>query len=173
MGLPLIALGVGLAGTALSAGSQYVAGRTRRKAYEYNAKVSEANALASRQKAAREEEIQRGKLGRIVGTQKAAFGAAGVAMEGTPLSIIADTIYQGEKEAEYIKYGGEMESARYLNEARMNRYYGKMAGRMGTIEAGSTFFTGLGRAGLGYLGMKNKEYKTKNPWGPTGYLTEF
>lgn len=149
--LGIISLGVGLAGTTMSAVGQIQAGRAQKAGYDYNAKVNEADAIAARQKAGREEEIHREKLSRLMGTQRAIFGAAGVDIgEGTPLSIAVDTMFQGEREAGFIKYGGEVEATKSLNEARINRYYGGVAKRSSIIGAGSTFLTGLGQAGMSY-----------------------
>jgi len=165
--LPIIAIGTMLAGTAMSAGSQLAGGRAQKAGYEYGARVAEADATVARQKAAREEEIHRGKLSRLMGTQRAVFGAAGVDIgEGTPLSIAVDTMLEGEREAEFIRYGGEVEATRSLNEARMQRYYGKQAVKAGRIGAASTFLTGLGQAGMMYAGMgKGATPKTGYEWG--------
>lgn len=166
--LGVIALGVGLAGTAMSAGGQLAAGRAQKAGYNYNARVAEADATVARQKAAREEEIHREKLGRLMGTQRAVFGAAGVDIgEGTPLSIMVDTAFQGEREAEFIKYGGEVEATKSLNEARMQRFYGKQASKASRIGAGSTFLTGLGQAGMAYasMGKATATPKSGYEWG--------
>lgn len=152
--LGVIALGVSAIGTGMSAYGQYQSGQAQKGAYKYSAQVSEAEAGVARAGAAREEEVHREKLHRLMGTQKALFGAAGVSIEGTPLSILEETAFQGEREAEYIRYGGEVSATEKLNEAKLQRYYGKQASKAGKIGAGSTFLTGLGQAGLGYAGMK-------------------
>ena len=152
--LPLIALGVGLAGTTLSSVGQIQAGRAQKAGYDYNAKVNEADAVAARASAAREEEVHREKLKRLMGTQKAVFGAAGVEMEGSPLLILMNTAAEGEREAEFIKYGGEVEATKSLNEARLNRLYGRTVAKSGIIGGASTFLTGLGQAGLTFAQMR-------------------
>ncbi len=153
--LPLVALGVSLLGTGLSAYGQYRSGQAQKSAYDYNAKVAEGEAGTARAVAAREEEVHRAKLQRMLGTQKALYGAAGVDIaSGSPLLTMMSTAEEGEREAEFIKYGGEVNATEKLNEARANRYYGKQASTAGKIGAGSTFLTGLGQAGLGYAGMK-------------------
>ncbi len=168
--LPLIALGVGLAGTGLSAFGQYQSGQAQKGAYDYNAKVAESEAGVARAGAAREEEVHRAKLQRLMGTQKALYGAAGVDITGgSPLLTLMSTAEEGEREAEFIKYGGEVEATRSLNEARMNRFYGKQAYKSGIFGAGSTFLKGLGQAGLSYVGMRTpKTTPSYYGWGGEG-----
>ncbi len=168
--LPLVALGVGLAGTGLSAFGQYRAGQAQKGAYDYSAKVAEAEAGVARAGAAREEEVHRAKLQRMLGTQRALYGAAGIDItSGSPLLTMMSTAEEGEREAEFIKYGGEVSATEKLNEARANRYYGKQSSTAGKIGAGSTFFTGLGEAGLGYAKLgKVKSTKLSK----TGYYEE-
>ncbi len=135
-----------IAGTAVSAYGTYSAGQQKKSAYEYNAQVATADAAAVRAKAAREEEISRARVSRLKGTQRAMFAAAGVdPNSGTPLGVIVDTVREGEKEAQYIRFGGETEATKKLNEARMNEMYGENAGKAGTANAMSQFATGLGK----------------------------
>ena len=62
------------------------------------------------------------------------------------------TELEGEKEAKMIRYGAEVEAGQSFGEAKLARMYGRSAARAGTIGGVSTFFTGLGQAGLGYYG---------------------
>jgi len=154
--LPLVALGVGLAGTGLSAFGQMRSGQAQKAAYDYNAQVATGEAGTARAVAAREEEVHRAKLQRMLGTQRALYGEGGVDIgSGSPLLTMMSTAEEGEREAEFIKYGGEVSATEKLNEARASRFYGKQARAAGNIGAGSTFLTGLGQAGLtGYSMMK-------------------
>ncbi len=150
--LPLVALGVSLLGTGLSAYGQYQSGQAQKEAYKYNAKVAEGEAVTARTAAAREEEVHREKLQRMLGTQKALYGAAGVDItSGSPLLTMMSTASEGEEEARYIKYGGEVEATRLLNEAKTSQFYAKQATKTAGFGSTSTFFTGLGSAGLSYL----------------------
>lgn len=159
--LPVISQITSLAGTAVSAYGTYQGGQDKKKAYEYNARVAQAEGAMARQRAEREEEVHRSKLRRLMGTQRALFAAAGVEIgTGTPLEVMLDTVREGEKEAQYIKWGGETEETRYLNEAQLQRMYGESAGRAGTIGGLSQFATGLGRLGTQW-------YKPKTTIAPT------
>ena len=87
--------------------------------------------------------------------QKTLYAKSGVDItEGSPMLTILSTIEEGEKEAEMIRYGGEVAAGKSLAEARLQRMYGSMARKSGTIGATSTFLTGLGQVGLGYAGFK-------------------
>lgn len=153
--IPFIALGISAVGTGLSAVSQYQQGQTAAAAYEYNAKVAEAEGRARKQKAGLEEEQSREKLKRILGTQRALYAKAGVDItSGSPLLTMMDTAMEGEKEAQLIRYGGEVEEAQAINQARLQRMYGAGARRAGTVGGVSTFFTGLGQAGTQYARIK-------------------
>jgi len=170
--LPLIALGASLVGTGMSAFGQYRAGQAQKGAYDYSARVAESEAGVARAGAAREEEIHRAKLQRLIGTQRALYGAAGVDIAaGSPLLTMMQTAEEGEREAEFIRYGGEVSATKKLNEARMARFYGKQASRAGAWGAGSTFLTGLGQAGLSYVGTRTPKTKTTPSyygWGGEG-----
>ncbi len=155
--IPVIMLAVSVAGTAMSAMGQIRQGQAQKAAYDYNTQVAEQEARVARAGAAREEEVHREKLNRLLGTQRALYASAGVDISsGSPLLTMMDTASEGEEEARYIRYGGEVEATSKLNEARLGRFYGGQASRTGRIGAGSTFFTGLGQAGLGYASLKKK-----------------
>jgi len=159
--LPVISQIASLAGTAVSAYGTYRGGQEQKGAYEYYARVAQAESVVARQKATREEEISRLKVRRLMGTQRAMFAAAGVDIgEGTPLSIMVDTAREGEKEAQYIKWGGATEEARWLNEARLRKMYGRIVGRAGRTKALSQFATGLGK-------LSTEWYKPKTTTKPT------
>lgn len=167
--LGVLALGVGVLGTGMSAYGQYQSGQAQKAAYNYNAQVAESEAGVARAGAAREEEVHRAKLQRMLGTQRALYGAGGVDItSGSPLLTMMSTAEEGEREAEFIEYGGEVEATRSLNEAKLNRFYGKQAYKSGVIGAGSTFLTGLGQAGLGYAGTKTKTAPSYYSWGGEG-----
>ncbi len=157
--IPLIMLGVSVAGAGLSAVGQYRQGQLQKAGYDYNAKVA-------REKAAYEEAQSREKLRSLLGTQRALYAKAGVDISsGSPLLVMADTAAKGEEEAQMIKAGGRQESA-------LQRMYGRSAARAGLWGGTSSFMSGLAQAGTQYYGSKEwPKSKTKykeasmNPWG--------
>ncbi len=153
--IAIAALAMSAVGTGVSALGQIQKGKTEKAAGEYNARVSEANAAAIEKKTVYEEEQSRDKLKRLMGTQRALYAKAGVDItSGSPLLVLADTAAEGEKEAKMIRYGGDVEATQQKNQARLQRLYGSSAYSSGLIGAGSTFFSGMGQAGLGYANVK-------------------
>jgi len=137
----LVAMGVSLLGTGLSAFGQYRSGQAQEAAYKYNAAATE-------EKGKYEESQARERLKHLLGTQRALYGKAGVDItSGSPLLMMLETTREGEVEALNIRRG-------YQTEAGIQRYYGKQAREAGMIGAGSTFLTGLGQAGTEYARYK-------------------
>jgi hypothetical protein len=139
--LGIVALGVSLMGTGMSAFGQYQQGQAQAAASEYNAAATE-------EKGKYEESQARDRLRRLLGTQRALYAKAGVDItSGSPLLVMADTAAQGEQEALNIRRG-------YQTEAGIDRFYGKQYKKAGMIGAGSTFLSGLGKAGTEYASWK-------------------
>ena len=145
--LPYILLGASAIGTVFSARAQYQAGAAEEAGREYTAQITE-------RKAAQEELASREKLRKLMAGQRALYAKAGVDISsGSPLLVLAETAAEGEKEALAIRAGG-------LEEAELERYYGRQAGRAGKVRAAGTLLTGLGRAGAGYYAMSRKTKAT-------------
>lgn len=171
MALPVIAiaaLATSLVGTGLSAYGQYRQGQAQQQAYEYNAKVAEANAEAQKTETTYEEQQSHERLRRLMGTQRTLYAKAGVDLSsGSPLLVLAETAAEGAEEIQAIRYGGDVAATKELNQARLDRMYGKNTYNAGMIGAGSTFLTGLGQAGTQYasmMGQMGSGYRVKNPF---------
>ena len=61
-----------------------------------------------REAAAAEERRVRLQTARTAAAQRAAYAASGVSIEGSPLQVLEDTASQGELDALYARYGGEV-----------------------------------------------------------------
>lgn len=132
-------------GSGVSAFGQYEQGRTQQQAYEYNSSVA---IQESRQQVKASEH----RFSRLAGEQRALLAKAGVDLSsGSPLLILANTAMQEEEEQQRIRFSGE-------SAARMSQYSGKMARWSGLTSGISTFITGLGKSGMGYL-KGTKGYK--------------
>ena len=88
----------------------------------YNAQVSQNEALRAEQEARERARRIREENQRLLGTQRASYGKAGVAMEGTPLEIMADTAAMGELNAADTMYEGDAKRGALLAEADIHRY---------------------------------------------------
>lgn len=114
---------------------------------EFNAQVAENDAIAARQSAEFEESRQRRRDKRILASQKAAFGAAGVTAEGSPLTVIQDSAEEGEIDALAIRYSGSIQEARAKSAAAAER----ASARATRVQAKNTRSGGLAKAGTSLL----------------------
>ena len=102
--LVYMAIGAMVAGTAVAAYSSYQQGKAQEQAYEYNAQVAEANVQSQKTKAYLDENQQRNRIKRLMGTQRTLYAKAGVDLtSGSPLLVLADTASEGEKSALNIR----------------------------------------------------------------------
>ena len=72
----------------------------------FELRLAERNAQAAIQQAAAEEVRLRRDRGRRIETTRAAFGASGVQLQGSPLEVIADEVMEAEEDALLIRFGG-------------------------------------------------------------------
>jgi len=131
-------------------------------------RILERQAQATEYETQYAEEQSRLKTKQLQGRQRVLYAKAGVDISsGSPLTIMASTASQGEREALMIRRAG-------AEQAKMQRWYGKVAkkaGRMafysgmtsGTlsgIESGVSMYTGAG----GTFGGGGGGVKTKSPY---------
>ncbi|MGH7964902.1 MAG: virion core protein, T7 gp14 family, partial [Candidatus Binatia bacterium] len=77
------------------------------RAAKYNERVAQNNATIARTQGAIAEDQHRRKMVKILGHNRAAYGASGVTMEGSPLDVLSDVASQGELDAQIIRYNTE------------------------------------------------------------------
>jgi hypothetical protein len=112
---------------------------------KYNAKVAERDAEQARISADYEEKRHRENAMRLMGSQRAQYGASGVDMsDGSPVDVNADTAIQTELDALAIRYGGKVKSNAYMDDAALSRMGAKNAMTKGVMGAGSSILTGYG-----------------------------
>ena len=122
-------------GTYASAKAQAQAGADEQAGYDL-----QANAIE--RKGAQDEKNSRSRLRRLLASQRALYAKAGVDISsGSPLTVMADTAAEGEKEALNIRFGAK-------EEAGFRRFYGKQANAAGRRAAGASLLTGLGSTGM-------------------------
>jgi hypothetical protein len=131
-----------VAGTAASALGALSSAQSQSAAAKYNAKISENNALAAKQQAAADEDRQRRLSVQAIGAQRAAYGASGVSLEGSPLDILEQSAYNAELDAQTIRWQGEVAAAGYGNQAILDRSKSNSALNTGYAEAGSSILIG-------------------------------
>lgn len=154
-------------GVGVSAYGQYKEGQAANKAAEYNAQVMERNAQVAgmQQQNALErgdvaEKQHRLRVSRLIGEQRAGFGASGVVVDtGSPLDVVMDTAEQGELDALTIRHNAAMEAWGYRNqqdEFISNASMTRATKRSPGFAAATTLLTGAGQvagqaASYGYM----------------------
>lgn len=171
--MPWIAAVAAIAGTAVSVGSQVMAGqaqaaqgRQMQKAEEMNALVSRNNAEAIRQSGQFEIDKQRRENARFIGTQRARIAGSGVKFSGSPLDLMSDTIAEQEMDIAATQYNTDIAAKRALNQADYSTMLGENYNKMGGIgqmesyvKAGSTLLTEGANTANKYFGA----FKYKTP----------
>jgi hypothetical protein len=142
-------------GSFISAKGSRDEGIAKSTAYKYNAAINEQNAVAARIKSDWEEEQSRERTRKLLGTQRALYAKAGVDLSsGSPLLVLAETASEGEEEAQYIKWGGDVAVAEQKNQATLNRFYAKASKKAGNTAMWADVAQGVGGAAQSYYGAK-------------------
>lgn len=123
------------AASVVSAAGSVIEGIGSQRAANYNARIADQNAQIAGMQAASEEGRQRNEAARLAGEQRAAYGASGVTMEGSPMTAMRDSAVQAEMDALSIRYQGAMKSRAYREEAAQQRYAGRQARFAGFVGA--------------------------------------
>ena len=172
-----------LAGAGLGAVSSIMGGQAAMEAGKYQKNVADQNATILDNKA--EQALNLGydnvrKFGRgfekAQASTEAAFIAAGVKMEGTPMEVLEHNIYEGEIEKMNIMYDARMQSYDFKQAAVSSRMEGEYAmyqaraarssaiiGAVGTMvgAAGSYMLAGQQAAQAKALMTQNASYATQ------------
>ena len=107
----------------------------------YNADVLKQNADEA-QKQANRESLKIRKEGKaLIGKQRSMYGGAGVSMEGSPLLTMSNTAAAYEEDAISKIYEGKLEAEALREQARSEKYQGKVAKKAGYLKAGSSLLT--------------------------------
>jgi hypothetical protein len=151
--LPMLAAGMGAAGTAISAAAPFLTiastalsvlggingAKAEKSQLKYQAAVENNNAIIADQNAkfedqraadartrgVQEELQQRRKVNQLMGEQAASAAGAGVQVNsGSPLDIMSDTVMLGESDAKTIRQNAAREAFGYEQNAYNYRYSG-------------------------------------------------
>lgn len=140
-------IGLQVVGTLSSAGAQMAQGRAAAQWGAWNKaifdqqaeqRIAEANARAG---------IIEREGARKMGQTKAAFGAAGVVLEGTPLDVLADQASEIELQKQLAIYQGRTEALTLQQRGFLAATGGAMAQDAANTAAGTTLLTGFAKAG--------------------------
>lgn len=131
-----------MASDLVSAFGQFESGQASEQAYEFNAKIAEQNAAQTRLASAQEERMSRIQARKEIGSMRAAYGASGVTMEGSPMEVLAESVAMAELDALNIRHAGEMRARGYQMEAASSRFSGASARTAARIGAVSSLMKG-------------------------------
>lgn len=141
MAIAMVAMAV------VSAVSAMSAAKSEKDMNEYNAKVAENQAIASRQQAAFEGERIKERSKAVLARQRALYGKAGVEVgAGSPLELAADTAYQADVDMQAVRYSGETQARQAESQAKLDKWQGKVAMRKGYMQAGTSLLKGAASA---------------------------
>lgn len=117
----------GAAGAGISFLGAMYQGQQAQQQANFNAAVAEKNARLSKQKAAVDEQRSRVASKKQLGSIRAGYAASGVNLEGTALDVLSESAATAELDALTIRYGGEMESQAFSEQAVQDRRAGEAA----------------------------------------------
>lgn len=146
------------AGTAVSVYSQYAQGQAQQKAAKYNQRANENAAQTAQQEATAHANLQRESYRRVIATNRAVTGSAGVEeTSGSPLMVASDNARQAELNALMTEYGGKVRSTAFQNQAELYKMRAESAGPAGLLNAGSTLLSGAAQLGRQYGAFKKAQ----------------
>lgn len=143
-----------------SAYGQYQAGRAEASAIRFNASMAKIEAAILKTRlplieAKREFEVKRVRRERrrMTSRQIAAFSKAGVLLQGSPLSVIEDSVAESELDIISINFNANVakmdistDISKLGIEAGFLQRQASIAERSGFFKAGTTLLTGISRA---------------------------
>lgn len=145
-----MAMALGILGGVVSAVGSLASASAQANAAKFNAQVAKQNRVAVLEQTFTEVEDQRAKNRKMLGAMRAAYGANGLEMNGSPLDVVSDTTTEMEYDVAKTKYIGKMKAVGYANQAKLYEAEAKSAKTAGFIGAASGLlgaFQGMGGGG--------------------------
>jgi type IV secretory pathway VirJ component len=116
-----------VAGTALALGETQIKADAAKASTNYNLALADTNKKMIADQTDFAVFRHTDAVQRVLGSQRAGYGASGVTMEGTPTNVAVDTATQGEIDRLAIIYGGDVKQAGLDSEKATTRFRGQMA----------------------------------------------
>jgi hypothetical protein len=162
----------GYISAAMSAVSAVSQAQQQKSAAKYNQKVAENQAIAARQQAASNAEMQRRSSAKKIGSMQAAYAASGVSLEGSALDVLEESARNAELDRQNILYGGELRAMGSESTAALEKSRGDNAMSSGYLSAAGSLFKGASVA-YGSAGAKEAPFKGTETSNPAGTAPEF
>ena len=137
---------VAVAGMVIQAAGQMKAANAQAAAGKYNAQLAERNATLARQTGEMQADQQRRQAEQVLGGMRANYAANGVALEGSPLELLAQSASNAEYDNQMIRYQAGLKAAGLQGEAALDRMGAKSAKEAGYISAAGTLMRAAGSA---------------------------
>lgn len=152
--LGIAAISIGAVGTAVSVGGSIMSGYQQQQLAEYQADQMEYQANEAKRLGEKEEKEHRKDIERLKGAQRAAFGASGATVDiGSPEDVLADTAYQGEKDALTIRHNAALQAWGYQSQANLYKSQASNALTRGWMGGGTSLLTGVAQGFSTYATM--------------------
>jgi len=145
MGLEAVAIAAITATGVIQAVSAVQAGKSARKAEQYNAAVARQEATVVQESAKLDIERQKREQKAFSSKQRALYAKAGVQLSGSPLEVLADTAYAFEMDQAITSYNAQIGAQQSESRARYSEYLGSTYYREGVVKAGTTLLGTVGR----------------------------
>ena len=144
--LAWIAVGTTAVSAGMSAYGQYESGQSQQKWSRYNADVQREQAKAVLHQADVAANRKREEGQRLMAKQRVLYAKGGLDMSGTPTELMLGTARDIEIDAQAIMQKGEMGYSQNMESATISEGEGDVAASSGTMQAGATLLSGLGKA---------------------------
>lgn len=152
----LIASTVGsLLGTGVSVYGQRQAASAADATAKYNAKLQTQQAMQTGLVAAENARRKTRENARIIGAQRAAIGASGLSMEGTPLAVLGETAMTLQRDILDIGFDAANQSRQLQAAAKLSLYEGKSQSSALKLGSLATGLSGVSSAAMGLFAPKN------------------
>jgi hypothetical protein len=126
--------------------------KAQAQAAEYNAEIEQQQAAQAMSAAAYEANLVNQKSNRMLATARADYGAAGLAVEGSPLLTMSESAAQAEMDQAAIMYKGKMGAYAHQAQSNLDTWQAGVYKRAGNWAMASALVKGIGSAAGGMMG---------------------
>lgn len=152
----LAAVAVGAASAGVGAIASFQQAQAQASVASQNARlaiaIGERNAKAAMERSALQESMLRRDRVRRISSARAAYGAVGAQLEGTPLEVLANMAGVAEHEALLVRHAGVVEAEESRLQARLGARRSEIEGSFASSAGYGALIGGLGEAGATLLG---------------------
>lgn len=142
--LPFLSMGMQVFSGYAQGKAQEAQANAEASMMETNASYYEQQGEAVRKSALWDERILRERVASVASTQRAKYGASGVALdEGSPVDVMLETIRKGELDAIAVRTGGAMEYSANIEQSQMLRRQAEYTRRVGATYPAMGLMSGV------------------------------